>query len=125
MWCDCDLKGSARRFCCDLKKGSNHKSRDLKVRLEPFSTAICGKFLRFGLRNLKSLVICDLRFGALSLALAHTARHMKLKPPTGPTLIPGRLYVGISLPDYHNLKTTPTPNENGSYSVKAGIRMPS
>ena len=33
IWCDCDLKGSALRFCCDLKRGSNHKSRDLKVRL--------------------------------------------------------------------------------------------
>ena len=56
-----DLKGSALRFWCDLKRGSNHKSRDLNVRF----AAICGKFLRFGLRDLKSLAICDLRFGAL------------------------------------------------------------
>ena len=62
-----DLKGLALRFCCDLKRGSNHKSRDLKVRFEPRFAAICGKFLRFGLRDLKSLAICDLRFGALRL----------------------------------------------------------
>ena len=67
-----DLKGSALRFCCDLKRGSNHKSRDLKVRFEPLFTAICGKCLRFGLRDLKSLAICDfnvapVRFGSVTV----------------------------------------------------------
>ena len=31
-----DLKGSALRFCCDLKKASNHKSRDLNCDLKRF-----------------------------------------------------------------------------------------
>ena len=44
----------------DLNRGSNHKSRDLKVRFELPKTAIRGKFLRFGLRDFKSLAICDL-----------------------------------------------------------------
>ena len=48
------------RLCCDLKRGPNHKSRDLKVRFGPLFTAICGKILRFGIRDLKSLAICDL-----------------------------------------------------------------
>ena len=55
----CDSNG-------DLNRGSNHKSRDLKVRFELPETAICGKFLRFGLRDFKSLAICDLWFGARS-----------------------------------------------------------
>ena len=51
----------------NLNRGSNHKSRDLKVRFELPETAIWGKFLRFGLRDFKSLAICDLWFGALGL----------------------------------------------------------
>ena len=31
-----DLKGSVLRFCCDLKKASNHKSRDLSCGLKRF-----------------------------------------------------------------------------------------
>ena len=31
-----DLKSSALRFCCDLKKTSNHKSRDLNCDLKRF-----------------------------------------------------------------------------------------
>ena len=54
----CDSNG-------DLNRGSNHESRDLKVRFEPSETAIWGKFLRFGLRDFKSLAICDVWFGAL------------------------------------------------------------
>ena len=54
-WC-CDSNG-------DLNRGSNHKSSDVKVRFEPFLT-VCE--ILFGLRDLKSLAICDLRFGALS-----------------------------------------------------------
>ena len=73
IWCDCDLRfeyresitsdlrGSALRFCSNLEKVSNHKSRDLNCdAIEAFSTAIWGIFLRFGLRDLKSLAICDL-----------------------------------------------------------------
>ena len=44
----------------DLNRGSNRKSRDLKVRFELPETAIRGKFLRFGLRDFKALAICDL-----------------------------------------------------------------
>ena len=33
-----DSKGSALRFCCDLKKASNHKSHDLNCDLKRFST---------------------------------------------------------------------------------------
>ena len=55
-----DLKGSALRFRCDLKKASNHKSHDLNWDFEAFLTAIWGIFLRFGLRDLRSLAICDL-----------------------------------------------------------------
>ena len=81
IWCDCDLKGSALRFCCDLKRGSNHKARDLKVRFEPLFTAI-GVFVRFGPRDLKSLAICDLRFGALSASvIAHTLPSKMLCAP--------------------------------------------
>ena len=42
IWCDCesqiasDLKGSALRFCCDLKKAANDKSRDLSCDLKRF-----------------------------------------------------------------------------------------
>ena len=54
---------SLELICCDLKRGSN-KPRDLKVRLEPLCTVMCGKFLRFGLRDLKSLAICDLEHSA-------------------------------------------------------------
>ena len=43
-----DLKGSALWFCCDLKRGSNHKLRDLKVRFEPLFAAICGNCLWSG-----------------------------------------------------------------------------
>ena len=57
----CDCRG-------DFNRGSNHKSRDLKVRFELFETATWGNFLWFGLRDLKSLAICDLWFGALSTA---------------------------------------------------------
>ena len=31
-----DLKGSALRFCCDLKKASTHKSHDLNCDLNRF-----------------------------------------------------------------------------------------
>ena len=55
-----DLKGSALRFCCDLKKAPNHKSRDLNCDLKRFCDCDLGFFLRFGLRDLKSLAICDL-----------------------------------------------------------------
>ena len=58
---------SALRFYSDLNRGSNHKSRDLNVRFELLETAIWGKFLRFGLRDFKSLAICDLLFGALMI----------------------------------------------------------
>ena len=51
IWCNCDLKGSALRFCRDLKRGSNHKRHDLKVRFVSLCTAICGKFLGFGHRE--------------------------------------------------------------------------
>ena len=54
----CDSNG-------DLNRGSNHKSRNLKVRFELPERAIWGKFLRFGLRDFESLAICDLWFGAL------------------------------------------------------------
>ena len=54
----CDSNG-------DSNRGSNHKSRDLKVRFELPKTAIWRKFLRFGLRDFKSLAICDLWLGAL------------------------------------------------------------
>ena len=45
-----------------MKKRSNHKSRDLKLRCKPVFTVIsnCGKFLRSGLGDLKSIRICDL-----------------------------------------------------------------
>ena len=61
-----DFKGSALRFCCDLKKASNHKLRDLSCDLKRFWQRFWGIFLRFGLRDLKSLATCDLWFGALS-----------------------------------------------------------
>ena len=43
----------------DLNGGSNHKSRGSKVRFERPETAIWGQLLRFGLRDFKSLAICD------------------------------------------------------------------
>ena len=43
-----DLKGSALRFCCDLKRGSNHKSRDLKVRFEPLLQRFVGNVCDLG-----------------------------------------------------------------------------
>ena len=46
--------------------GSNDKSYNSDLRYEFHLTAIWGKFLRFGLRDFKSLEICDLRFGAPS-----------------------------------------------------------
>ena len=54
-----DLKGSALRFCCDLK------IKGLKSQIARFESAILSLFLqRFlffgGLRDLKSLAICDL-----------------------------------------------------------------
>ena len=57
--CDCDSKGS-------LNRGSNHKSHDSDLGLEPHLTVTQQKLLQFGLRDLKSLAICDLRFEALS-----------------------------------------------------------
>ena len=54
----CDSNG-------DLNRGSNHRSRDLKVRFELPEAAIWGDFLRFGLLDLKSLAICNLWCGAL------------------------------------------------------------
>ena len=50
------LKGSALRICCDLKRGSNHKSRDVKVRFEPLfsgkkKTNKHKRFRRDGIRD--------------------------------------------------------------------------
>ena len=71
-----------KRHCdsnVDSNRGSNHKSRDLKVRFEPLETPIWGKFLRFGLRDFKSLAICDLWFGALRLQLQVKSKNCKQK----------------------------------------------
>ena len=46
IWCDCDLKGSALRFCCDLKKASRGPVPIPPPRGGPRTTAPC-KLVRF------------------------------------------------------------------------------
>ena len=50
-----------------FEKGSKSQIARFDLRFEAFLTAIWGIFLRFGLRDLKSLAIRDLWFGALSI----------------------------------------------------------
>ena len=70
IWCDCDLKGSALRFCCGLKKGFKSQIARFELRFEAFFDSDLGDILAIwgpvpSCKSMFALFYCIFRAGEL------------------------------------------------------------